>query len=123
MFTPATLLVAPKCCCCIFFASKRNATYVCNSLLYPTEFFNPLPRVCTDGRSTLTSKTNFLASRGMASRNIEGRHGQPKYSYEKAIYVVMISFALDFFFWIDRLLVFFYVWGSAACASRARTLC
>ena len=53
-----------------FFASKRNATYVWNSLLYPTEFFNPLPRVCTDGRSTLTSKPNFLASTGMASRNI-----------------------------------------------------
>ena len=28
----------------------------------------------------------------------EGRYGQPKYSYEKAIYVVIISFALDFFF-------------------------
>ena len=28
----------------------------------------------------------------------EGRYGQPKYCYEKAIYVVMISFALDFFF-------------------------
>ena len=53
-----------------FFASKRNATYVWNSLLYPTEFFNPLPRVCTDGRGTLTSKPNFLASTGMASRNI-----------------------------------------------------
>ena len=26
------------------------------------------------------------------------RYGQPKYCYEKAIYVVMISFALDFFF-------------------------
>ena len=53
-----------------FFASKRNATYVWNSLLYPTEIFNPLPRVCTDGRGTLTSKPNFLASTGMASRNI-----------------------------------------------------
>ena len=29
------------------------------------------------------------------------RYSQPKYCYEKAIYVVMISFALDFFFWID----------------------
>ena len=28
----------------------------------------------------------------------EGRYGQPKYCYEKAIYVVMISFDLDFFF-------------------------
>ena len=27
----------------------------------------------------------------------EGRYSQPKYCYERAIYVVMISFALDFF--------------------------
>ena len=33
----------------------------------------------------------------------EGRYGQSKYCYEKAMYVVMISFDLDFsFFWIDR---------------------
>ena len=31
----------------------------------------------------------------------EGRYGQPKYYYEKAVYVVMISFDLDFFF-LDR---------------------
>ena len=48
------------------------------------------------------------------------RYGQPKYSYEKAIYVVMISFALDFFFWIDRLLIFFYADGAPLRALRGR---
>ena len=54
----------------------------------------------------------------------EGRYGQPKYCWEKAIYAVMISFALDFFlfFWSIGF-KFLYVWGSAARALRARTLC
>ena len=66
----------------------------------------------------VASKPHFLASTGMASRNIEGRYGQPKYCYEKAINV-MISFALDFFFWIDGF-QFSFTYGAPLRALRGR---
>ena len=92
--------------CWLFFALKRNATYVWNSLPGPTllSSFLPIPqslygwREYADVISKFSGIDRFKKEINCNNHGRrfteEGRYRQPKYCYEKAIYVVIISFAL-----------------------------